>query len=101
MKLLANNRKPNSGKLRPKFSNRGKEFSLPMRALVNFNNVNLSTIMKILAGSIGIRLASINVQNTEEDRRRYRQLLFTAPNFGQNLSGVILFDETFLQVSDY
>lgn len=51
-------------------------------------------------GSIGKRLASINLENTEENRRKYRQLLFTTPNFGANLSGVILFDETFRQKTD-
>ncbi|KAI6182951.1 Fructose-bisphosphate aldolase [Aphelenchoides bicaudatus] len=48
-------------------------------------------------GSIGKRLDSINLENTEDNRRKYRQLLFTTPNFGQNISGVILFDETFRQ----
>ena len=51
-------------------------------------------------GSIGKRFDGINVQNNEENRRKYRQLLFTTPNFGQNLSGVILYDETFRQSTD-
>jgi fructose-bisphosphate aldolase class I len=29
-------------------------------------------------GTIGIRFAAINVENTEENRRAYRELLFTA-----------------------
>ncbi|KAL7079815.1 hypothetical protein ACQ4LE_000731 [Meloidogyne hapla] len=51
-------------------------------------------------GSIGKRFEGIGVENNEENRRKYRQLLFTTPNFGQNISGVILFDETFRQKAD-
>ena len=49
-------------------------------------------------GSIGKRFEGIGVENNEENRRKYRQLLFSTPNFGQNIGGVILFDETFRQV---
>ncbi|XP_062617285.1 fructose-bisphosphate aldolase-like [Saccostrea cucullata] len=49
-------------------------------------------------GTMGKRFASIGVENTEENRRRYRELLFTAdPVVAQNISGVILFHETFYQ----
>jgi len=51
-------------------------------------------------GSIGKRFEGINLENNEENRRQYRQLLFTTPNFGENISGVILFDETFRQKTD-
>nr|ACZ13345.1 aldolase [Bursaphelenchus xylophilus] len=51
-------------------------------------------------GSIGKRLASINLENTEENRRKYRQLLFTTPNLNKNISGVILYEETFHQKAD-
>uniref|UniRef100_A0A915LE06 Fructose-bisphosphate aldolase n=1 Tax=Meloidogyne javanica TaxID=6303 RepID=A0A915LE06_MELJA len=51
-------------------------------------------------GSIGKRFEGISVENNEENRRKYRQLLFSTPNFGQNISGVILFDETFRQKAD-
>lgn len=51
-------------------------------------------------GSIGKRLESINLENTEENRQKYRQLLFTVPNFGENISGVILYEETFRQSAD-
>src|SRR4029078_10503803 len=40
------------------------------------------------------RFQTINVECTEENRRAYRQLLFSAPGVEQHLSGVILFDET-------
>lgn len=40
------------------------------------------------------RLTSINVESTEENRRAYRELLFTTPGFDEFISGVITFDET-------
>ena len=46
---------------------------------------------------IGKRLASINVQNSEENRKVYRRLLFTAEGLGEFISGAILFEETLLQ----
>ncbi len=52
-------------------------------------------------GSIGKRLASIGLENTEENRRAYRQLLFTAdPSLADSISGVIFFHETFYQKTD-
>lgn len=46
------------------------------------------------------RLAQYEVEQTEEMRRQYRQLLFTAPEIEQYLSGVILYDETARQKAD-
>jgi fructose-bisphosphate aldolase class I len=43
------------------------------------------------------RFDSVGVECTEETRREYRGLLFTTPDVGTFLSGVILFDETFWQ----
>ena len=51
-------------------------------------------------GTIGRRLASINVANEEPNRRAWRQLLFTTEGYGQYISGVILYDETLRQSSD-
>ncbi len=51
-------------------------------------------------GTIAKRLASIGAENTEENRRRWRQLLFTTEGFGEFISGVILFDETIRQSAD-
>ncbi len=48
-------------------------------------------------GTIAKRLASIGAENTEDNRRRWRQLLFTTQGFGEFISGVILFDETIRQ----
>jgi fructose-bisphosphate aldolase class I len=48
-------------------------------------------------GTIKKRLDSIGVENTEENRRAYRDLLFTTPGAEEYISGVILFDETIRQ----
>jgi len=48
-------------------------------------------------GTIKNRLDSINVPCTKDNRRDYRQLLFTTPGAGDYISGVILFDETLRQ----
>lgn len=49
----------------------------------------------------GKRLKDIGVENTEENRRRYRQLLFSCDNaLADNISGVILFHETVYQKTD-
>merc|ERR1712113_1366174 len=49
-------------------------------------------------GTIGLRLGSVNVENTEENRTDYRELLFTAPSvIGESLGGCILFHETLYQ----
>mmetsp|Transcript_11393 Transcript_11393/g.14821 ORF Transcript_11393/g.14821 Transcript_11393/m.14821 type:complete len:393 (+) Transcript_11393:74-1252(+) len=47
--------------------------------------------------TIGKRLASIGVENTEEARQQYRGLLFTTPNLGNYISGAILYEETLFQ----
>ena len=52
-------------------------------------------------GTIGKRFAPINVENNEENRRLYRQLLFSSDKeYAKYISGVILFDETFWQKND-
>jgi fructose-bisphosphate aldolase class I len=50
-------------------------------------------------GTIGSRFAGINVENTEDNRRAYRELLFTTPDLEKHISGVILFEETVDQAS--
>ncbi|PIO11897.1 hypothetical protein AB205_0025660, partial [Aquarana catesbeiana] len=52
-------------------------------------------------GSIAKRLSSIGVENTEESRRFYRQLLFTADDrVNPCIGGVILFHETLYHKAD-
>ena len=43
------------------------------------------------------RFDSILVESTEENRRRYREILFTADGIERHVGGVILFDETLRQ----
>jgi fructose-bisphosphate aldolase class I len=45
------------------------------------------------------RFDSIDVESSEENRRAYRELLFTADGVEEYISGVILFDETIRQSS--
>jgi fructose-bisphosphate aldolase class I len=48
-------------------------------------------------GTIKKRFDSINVESTEDNRRAYRELLFTTDGVEEYISGVILFDETLRQ----
>jgi fructose-bisphosphate aldolase class I len=43
------------------------------------------------------RFKEFNIPSTEENRRAYREMLFTTPGLGEFISGVILFDETMRQ----
>jgi fructose-bisphosphate aldolase class I len=47
--------------------------------------------------TIAKRFGSIKLESTEENRRRYRELLFTTPGAADYISGVILYDETIRQ----
>ncbi|HKX52679.1 MAG TPA: class I fructose-bisphosphate aldolase [Nitrosospira sp.] len=47
------------------------------------------------------RFASIDVESTEENRRRYREILFTTEGIERYISGVILYDETIRQSSKH
>lgn len=44
--------------------------------------------------TIGKRFDKIGVESTEENRRKYREMLFTTPGLGDYVSGAILFEET-------
>ena len=48
-------------------------------------------------GTIGRRLDSINVENTEAHRRDYREMLFRTEGAAEYISGIILYDETIRQ----
>ncbi|HEY7019172.1 MAG TPA: class I fructose-bisphosphate aldolase [Gaiellaceae bacterium] len=50
-------------------------------------------------GTIKKRFDSIDVESTEENRRAYRDLLFTTEGVEEFISGVILYDETIRQSS--
>jgi fructose-bisphosphate aldolase class I len=47
--------------------------------------------------TIGKRFKELGIDSTEENRRAYRELLFTAKGLPRSISGVILFDETIRQ----
>jgi len=47
--------------------------------------------------TIAKRFAGVGIDNTEENRRAYRELLLSTPNLGQYISGAILYDETLRQ----
>jgi fructose-bisphosphate aldolase class I len=52
------------------------------------------------SGTCEKRFQSVRVESTEENRRTYRNLLFTTPGIEQFISGVILFDETARQAAN-
>lgn len=49
------------------------------------------------SGTIKKRFDSISLESTADNRRAYRQMLFTTKGLGNHISGVILFDETIRQ----
>tara|TARA_A100001234_G_scaffold37746_1_gene29968 strand:+ start:383 stop:1396 length:1014 start_codon:yes stop_codon:yes gene_type:complete len=51
------------------------------------------------SGTIEKRFKSINVESTEDNRRKYREMLFRSPVMEEAIGGVILFDETLRQKS--
>src|SRR5687768_2206546 len=51
------------------------------------------------SGTIEKRFDSIGLASTEENRRAYRDMLFTTPELERFVSGVILYDETIRQSS--
>ncbi len=71
-----------------------------------------ATIAKLTAAGKGIvaadeslptitkRFKAVGIESTDETRRQYRTLLFTAPGAEQFLAGVILFEETLGQNGD-
>ena len=71
-----------------------------------------ATITKLTAPGKGIlaadesmptitkRFTGVGIESTDETRRAYRNLLFTAPDADRYLAGVILFEETLDQKGD-
>ena len=43
------------------------------------------------------RFDSVKIENSEENRRAYREMLLTVPKLGEHISGAILYDETIRQ----
>lgn len=48
-------------------------------------------------GTITKRFSDLNIPNSEENRRNYREMLLTTPGIEQYISGVILYEETLNQ----
>jgi len=48
-------------------------------------------------GTVGSRLEAIGLENNEDNRRTWRNLLFTTEGIGEYISGAILFEETLFQ----
>lgn len=51
-------------------------------------------------GSIKKKLEKYNIEDSVENHRRYRQMLFTTPGIEEYVSGVIMYDETIRQSTD-
>ena len=51
-------------------------------------------------GTMTKRLDSVGVESSEDNRRFYRGLLFSAPGMEESIGGVILYDETIRQAAD-
>lgn len=52
-------------------------------------------------GSMAKKLTPIGMENVEENRRKYRQMMFTSDKvMSESISGVIMFHETFYQKTD-
>lgn len=50
-------------------------------------------------GTIGLRFKDINVENTVDNARAYRELLFTSAGIEEYISGVIMFEQTLDQAT--
>lgn len=72
-----------------------KELSATAHALVAKNRGILAADES--TSTIGKRFDNIKLESTEENRRLYREMLFTTPGAGEYISGVILYDETLRQ----
>ncbi|HWY96821.1 MAG TPA: class I fructose-bisphosphate aldolase [Steroidobacteraceae bacterium] len=71
------------------------ELSATARALVAKNRGILAADES--TSTIKRRFDTIKLESTEENRRAYREMLFTAPGASEYISGVILYDETIRQ----
>jgi len=83
--------------------------NLPFNAAGNFTNELVVNARKIASpgrgilaadestGTIQKRFEAIKLENTEENRRAYRELLFSTPHLGNYISGAILYEETLYQ----
>ncbi len=73
----------------------GHELEATARALVAAGKGILAADES--SGTIKKRFDAIRAESTEDNRRSYREMLFTTPGCEEFISGVILFDETIRQ----
>ena len=66
----------------------------------SFGEISSITACDEGPGTIGARFEAVGIENTEENRRLYRQMLFEAPGCENFLSAAILDPETLYQRSD-
>ena len=52
------------------------------------------------AGTCEKRFSAVGIESNEENRRRYRQIIITAPATDSALAGIIFYNETFWQRTD-
>jgi len=71
------------------------ELSATARAIVAKNRGILAADES--TSTIKKRFDSIKLESTEENRRTYREMLFSAPGAQEHISGVIMYDETLRQ----
>lgn len=72
-----------------------ESLSATARALVAKNKGILAADES--TSTIKRRFDGIKLDSTEENRRAYREMLFTAPGAQEYISGVIMYDETLRQ----
>ncbi len=85
-----------------------KKFSEKTNPSDNLNLIAANLVLKpkgILAadesgGSIEKKFAQLNIPDTYDNRRDYRNLFFSTPDLEQYVNGAILFDETTHQLAD-
>ena len=75
---------------------------MPVQDLNNVARLLVPPTKGILAadeslGTIQKRFDSVSIENNEENRKSYRELLFSTSGLEEYISGVILFDETIRQ----
>ncbi|HYA87970.1 MAG TPA: class I fructose-bisphosphate aldolase [Nitrospirota bacterium] len=74
---------------------KSNEFEVTARALVAKGKGLLAADESF--PTIQKRFAALNIESTEENRRAYREVLFTTTGIENYISGVIMFDETIRQ----
>jgi fructose-bisphosphate aldolase class I len=90
----------------------GSDFAVPFIPQYKYGKELIATARKIASpgrgilaadestGTIEKRFVEIKVENTRENRREYRRMLFSTEGLNQYVSGCILYDETFFDKTE-